>query len=166
MKRKISISLLWSCIVGILSAVWVFVFDLIIGFPGYINSLQESNWEGLGIIAILVVGAIAGIVLLVIAILCAVAASGMNKCTTVSKMKGFAIFGIIAQLLLAGGLITYAVIMFMTYPGGYVGKISYIALAVLFILLAILNIVSLAKIKKAEPTPTAVEQVGFGYEKD
>ncbi len=155
MKRKIITPLLWSCILGILSAVWVFVCEVFIGFPAYLDALPEQNWEGLGIIVILIIGLIAGACLFLFALFTLFAANGVKRSKTLGKAKSSAIFGIVSQFLLSGGLIAYAVMMICVYNGGWFGKISYLVISLIILLLAIGNIVSCAKWK---PSPVQAPQ--------
>ena len=159
MKDKIITSLLWTCIVSIFSGVLVFVYETFFGFPAYLDSRAESGWEGLGLIGIILLGAIAGACLIFFGVLCLIATVGLKKSETPSAVKGWAIFGIITQFLLAGGLIAYAIIMLTVYNGGYVGKVLYFCLSIIPIALAIVNIVLCAKPKsRAQERQESPEQ--------
>lgn len=144
MRQKIITSLLWSCIVSIFCGVFAFVYEVFFGFPAYLDGLENQNGQGFGIVGIILIGFIAGAVLLLFGILCLIATAGLKKCE-MESLKGWTIFGIIAQFLLTVAIIAYAVLMMLIYPGGYVGKIVYFCFAVIPLLLGIINCVRCGK---------------------
>lgn len=144
MRQKIITSLLWSCIVSIFCGVFAFIYEVFFGFPSYLESLESSGWQGLGLAVIILIGFIAGAVLLLFGILCLIATAGLKKCETES-LKGWTIFGLIAQFLLVIGIVSYAVLMMLIYPGGYIGKIVYFCFAVVPLVLGIINCVRCGK---------------------
>ena len=158
MKQKIITSLLWTCIVSIFSGVFAFAYETFFGFPSYINGLKNPNMQGLGIIGIIIFGLIACVVLILIGILCLIATAGIKKSKTESKAKNWTVFGIVAQFLLAVGLIAYSVLMLTAYPGGYVGKAVYFSVAIIPIVLGIVNCVRCKKLVTKEEIQTQKEE--------
>ncbi|MBR2023031.1 MAG: hypothetical protein IJ996_00755 [Clostridia bacterium] len=145
MTKKISSAYLWGFILAIVAGLTAFFYESFIGFPTYVDSLPEGSTEGLGIFGIIIFGIYAIVGAAALAIMSIIAYVSAKK-QSPETIKGIAWFGIIVLFLLAGACIFYGILMCSVYLGGWFGKIIYFGSALTAIVLAILNIIRLAKL--------------------
>ncbi len=123
-KKKIGV---FNLIFALLCFGFIFVaiFGEIACFQAYINSLAESNFQGLGVIGILIFGIIMGIALAVCGVLLLICAIVCLKATAEKAVKAQVILGLIVKIIVAVCFVLYLIVMIDAYPQGIFLKILY-----------------------------------------
>ena len=155
MKKKILSYVLIGILLTVVFGLTALFYELLIGFPSYIDSLpdtQENNWAGLGIIGILMLGIYAAIFCVAIIIMLSVAHATIKK-KDETQIKGLSIFATVVLFILATGCYVYGILMISAYPTGLFGKVIYFSVAIISTLLAIFTLVQLKKSRVVQIEP-------------
>ncbi|MBQ7924041.1 MAG: hypothetical protein IJ329_01905 [Clostridia bacterium] len=149
MKAKKFVGI-FNLIVSVLLFAIIFLSSIyeLNAFAAYINSLEESNGEGLAVIAIIAFMIFSAPSALVFGILTLIA--GL-KTIHAKCGKGMVIMGAVAKILATAGLIILFIIYLDLYPAGWVSKATYLLTAVLALGSTVFDFIVIRFFKKPEP---------------
>ncbi len=146
MKNKNLISKL-----NIIFAIVLFAFAIVFIFVEpqffaiWINKKQDAGLEGLGILALMVLGIYCAAGVIITGIINLVSGIMIKKANSIGKEKAWSIVSVVVDFITAAIFVYWLVLVIDLYTGGIVTKIIYAIMALASIGLAVLQIVSLSK---------------------